>query len=110
MLAPSGIWSTQCIIMAVLHERGRLSVNELAEIMVIDRTAMGKNLKPLERDGLIAVNVSEIDRRIRIITLTRRGSKVLEQAYPLWKIAQSRFEKKSMGSSFPRIFVACWIL
>ncbi len=34
------------------------------------------------------------DRRSRTATLTKKGSKVLEQAYPLWKIAQSRFEKK----------------
>jgi DNA-binding MarR family transcriptional regulator len=93
-LAPSGIRSTQYMILAVLYERGRLSVNELAGLMVIDRTAMGKNLKPLERDALIAVNVSDEDRRSRTITLTKKGSKVLEEAYPLWKTAQSRFEKK----------------
>lgn len=94
MLAPSGLRSTQYMIMAVLYERDGLSVNELADILVIERTAMGKNLKPLERDGLIAVNVSDEDRRSRTITLTKKGSKVLEQAYPLWKNAQSRFEKK----------------
>ena len=94
ILEPAGIRSTQYMILAVLHERGGLSVNELAGLMVIDRTAMGKNLKPLERDGLIAVNVSEEDRRSRVVTLTKKGSKVLEQAYPLWRAAQSRFEKK----------------
>jgi DNA-binding MarR family transcriptional regulator len=94
ILAPSGIRSTQYMILAVLYERGGLSVNELAGLMVIDRTAMGKNLKPLERDGLIAVNVSDEDRRSRTVTLTKKGAKVLEQAYPLWKTAQSRFEKK----------------
>jgi DNA-binding MarR family transcriptional regulator len=94
ILAPSGIRSTQYMIMAVLHERGGLSVNDLASLMLIERTAMGKNLKPLERDALIAVNVSDADRRSRTITLTKKGSKLLEQAYPLWRTAQSRFEKK----------------
>jgi DNA-binding MarR family transcriptional regulator len=93
ILAPSGIRSTQYMIMAVLHERGGLSVNDLAGLMLIERTAMGKNLKPLERDALIAVNVSDADRRSRTITLTKKGSKLLEQAYPLWRTAQSRFEK-----------------
>jgi DNA-binding MarR family transcriptional regulator len=82
------------MIMAVLYERGGLSINELAEVMIIDRTTMGKNLKPLERDGLIAVNVSDEDRRSRTVTLTSKGAKVLRQAYSLWKIAQSRFEKR----------------
>lgn len=94
ILAPAGIRSTQYMIMAVLYERGGLSINELAEVMIIDRTTMGKNLKPLERDGLIAVNVSDEDRRSRTVTLTSKGAKVLRQAYSLWKIAQSRFEKR----------------
>ena len=94
ILAPSGIRSTQYMIMAVLQERGGVSVNDLAGLMLIERTAMGKNLKPLERDALIAVNVSDVDRRSRTITLTKKGSKLLEQAYPLWRAAQSRFEKK----------------
>lgn len=94
VLAPAGIRSTQYMILAVLYERGGLSVNELAGIMIIDRTAMGKNLKPLERDGLIAINVSDEDRRSRVVTISKKGFKVLEQAYPLWKVAQSRFEKK----------------
>jgi DNA-binding MarR family transcriptional regulator len=55
---------------------------------------MGKNLRPLVRDGLIAVNVSDLDRRSRTVSLTKKGSKVLEDAYPLWKIAHSSFQKK----------------
>jgi DNA-binding MarR family transcriptional regulator len=94
ILAPSGIRSTQYMILAVLNERGGLSVNELAEVMVMDRTTMGKNLRPLVRDGLIAANVSDLDRRSRTVSLTKKGSKVLEDAYPLWKIAHSNFQKK----------------
>lgn len=82
------------MILAVLNERGGLSVNELAEVMVMDRTTMGKNLRPLVRDGLIAANVSDLDRRSRTVSLTKKGSKVLEDAYPLWKIAHSNFQKK----------------
>jgi DNA-binding MarR family transcriptional regulator len=94
ILAPSGIRSTQYMILAVLNERGGLSVNELAEVMVMNRTTMGKNLRPLVRDGLIAVNVSDLDRRSRTVSLTKKGSKMLGDAYPLWKIAHSSFQKK----------------
>jgi DNA-binding MarR family transcriptional regulator len=87
------------MILAVLNERGGLSVNELAEVMAMNRTTMGKNLRPLVRDGLIAVNVSDLDRRSRNVGLTKKGSKLLEEAYPLWKIAHSSFQKKH-GSQF----------
>ncbi|MET4307388.1 MarR family transcriptional regulator [Bradyrhizobium sp. RT4b] len=93
ILAPSGIRSTQYMILAVLNERRGLSVNELAEVMVMDRTTMGKNLRPLVRDGLIAVNVSDLDRRSRTVGLTKKGFKVLGDAYPLWKIVDSSFQK-----------------
>jgi DNA-binding MarR family transcriptional regulator len=82
------------MILAVLNEKGGLSVNELAEVMVMNRTTMGKNLRPLVRDGLIAANVSDLDRRSRTVSLTKKGSKILEDAYPLWKIAHSSFQKK----------------
>src|SRR6201990_1767062 len=94
ILAPSGIRSTQYMILAVLNEEGGLSVNELAEVMVLNRTTMGKNLRPLVRDGLIAVNVSDLDRRSRTVSLTKKGAKMLGDAYPLWKIAHSGFQKK----------------
>jgi DNA-binding MarR family transcriptional regulator len=101
ILAPSGVRSTQYMILAVLHERGALSINELADVMVMDRTTMGKNLKPLERDGMIAVNVSEADRRSRMAALTKSGAEVLKRAYPLWERAHSEFQKKH-GKQFSK--------
>ena len=94
ILAPSGLRSTQYMILAVLNERGPLSVNELADVMVMNRTTMGKNLRPLERDDLVTVSVSDLDRRSRTIALTRHGSKMLDRAYPLWKAAHSSFQKR----------------
>jgi DNA-binding MarR family transcriptional regulator len=99
ILAPSGIRSTQYMILAVLNERGSLSVNELAGVMVMNRTTMGKNMRPLVRDGLIAATVSDLDRRSRTVSLTKKGSKVLQDAYPLWKTAHSSFQKKH-GAQF----------
>ena len=51
------------------------------------------------RDGLIAANVSDMDRRSRTVSLTKKGYKVLEDAYSLWKIAHASFQKKSSASA-----------
>lgn len=92
-LAPSGIRSTQFMILMALNQKEALSVNELAEIMVMNRTTMGKNLQPLKRDGLLQIQISKTDRRGRDITLTRKGVALLEQAYPLWRSAHDAFQE-----------------
>jgi len=92
MLAPTGLRVGQYGILVTLHERGEVSVNELARLMELDRTTTGKNLRPLERDGLVRVAPSASDGRSRTIMLTAEGLAALEAAVPLWREAQSRFE------------------
>jgi DNA-binding MarR family transcriptional regulator len=48
-------------------------------------------LRPLERDGLIALSLDN-DRRGRRVILTARGYLKYSQLVPLWESAQQRFE------------------
>jgi len=92
-LAPAGIRSTQYMILAAIGDRTDVSVNDLADTMVMDRTTMGRNLRLLERDGLVTLNTPHEDRRRRDIALTRKGRAILEGAYPLWKHAHDSLQK-----------------
>ena len=98
-LADAGIRVTQFMILMALEGDDGVSVNNLAETMAMDRTTMGKNLRPLERDGLVDVKVSESDRRSRDIVLTRKGRALLERTYPLWRRAHQEFQDKH-GAKF----------
>ena len=98
-LAPCGIKSTQLMILAAIDRRGELSVNDLARIMVLDRTTTGKNLKPMEREGYLKSVVSRADRRYRTITLTAKGKGLLTRAYPLWRSAHEEFQR-THGAKF----------
>src|SRR5580692_12041944 len=60
-LAPVGLRTTQFSILARLRRRGAMTINALAEEMVMDRTTLGRNILPLERDGLVAVEPSKAD-------------------------------------------------
>jgi DNA-binding MarR family transcriptional regulator len=91
-LAPVGLRATQFAIMALVHEMEQASVNSVAERLELDRTTAGKNLRPLEKAGLISVSASKSDARQRVIGLTKTGLATLKQAVPLWKRAQARFE------------------
>ncbi|WP_258171297.1 MarR family winged helix-turn-helix transcriptional regulator [Paenibacillus sp. R14(2021)] len=66
---------------------------ELAELMTIDRATIGHNLRPLERDGLVRIQVSETDRRARIVSITDEGIKRVELGRSGWDFAQAEFEK-----------------
>ena len=64
---------------------------ELADALVMDRSALGHNLRPLERDELIALEERDDDRRRRHVILTRKGRAKFAAAKRLWQTAQDRF-------------------
>ena len=94
-LAASGLRSTQY---AILNEIGRRldeppTLRELAEALVMDQSTVSQNLRPLEREGLVALVQDEADRRRRNVTITEAGRSRREAARPLWRAAQTRFEE-----------------
>jgi DNA-binding MarR family transcriptional regulator len=56
--------------------------------MGLDRTTLNRNLKPLERQGLIRSGSGK-DPRTRTLKLTEEGIKILQNALPYWLEAQS---------------------
>jgi len=91
-LASSGLRTTQFSILARLKRRGPLTISELAESMVMDRTTLGRNILPLERDGLIRIETTASDHRAKELHLTKDGEKRVEAARKGWQAAQARFE------------------
>jgi DNA-binding MarR family transcriptional regulator len=92
LLAPAGLRVTQFGILAKLQGLGPMTINRLAAELVMDRTTLGRNILPLQRDGLIATRPRLKDRRSKELHLTGRGAAGLRQALGLWAQAQSRFE------------------
>src|SRR5258708_18083347 len=86
-LAPVGLRTTQFAIVAKLKRKAPLTINALASSMVMDRTTLGRNVQPLERDGLIVVETSVSDRRAKVLRLTRAGEKRLQAALIAWSQA-----------------------
>jgi len=97
-LAPIGLRVTQFSILARLKRLGPMTINELAREMVMDRTTLGRNILPLERDGLIAVEQGADDRRRKELHLTDTGAARLRAAIKKWAQAQARFEE-TFGST-----------
>ena len=91
-LAGSGLRTGQYGILARLKRRGPLMINELAAELVMDRTTLGRNLRPLARDGLIAITPGRSDRRVRELRLTDAGEARFEATRRDWVEAQREFE------------------
>jgi DNA-binding MarR family transcriptional regulator len=89
ILAPSGLRATQYTLLTVMRSTGGLPFSGLAEVLGMDRTTLTRNLRPLERDGLVRIETGA-DRRVRLVKLTRLGERKQEAAEPLWVRAHSR--------------------
>jgi DNA-binding MarR family transcriptional regulator len=92
VLAPSGLRTTQFSILAKLKRQGPQPINALAAGLVMDRTTLGRNILPLQRDGLISIGASAGDRRAKQLELTKAGARRLRAAAKLWYGAQARFD------------------
>ncbi len=87
-----GIRSTQFNLLAGLAHYQAKTLTDLAVWLVMDRTTLTRNLKPLERAGWIQCLTSS-DKRSRPYTLTPAGLEILQKAMPLWKSMQDQVHK-----------------
>jgi DNA-binding MarR family transcriptional regulator len=93
-LAPTGLRVTQFSILLTLSAGSPMTVSQLAAALVLDRTTLTRNLKPLERDVLLSTGPGEHDGRERLIALTAAGKDKLAEALPYWRDAQKAFERQ----------------
>jgi DNA-binding MarR family transcriptional regulator len=94
VLAPTGLRSTQRSILLNIARFGSPTMGQLAASLVLDRSALGHNLRPLEREGFIVLDADPYDKRNRLAKLTKKGESKLRETAVLWQAAQQRFENK----------------
>lgn len=87
-LRPVGLKAGQFTILAALHRDGHVPLGALADGLGMDRTTLTKDLRPLERRGLVTSVADEKDARVRGLKLTDAGRALLREAVPLWMTAQ----------------------
>jgi len=102
IMRPSGLRATQYTILSATKHLEPITVMVLAEKIVTDRTTLTRNLKVLEKHGLIRLETGE-DRRERQIRLTAKGREAQAKAYPLWKEAQEEMIARLGAKDFSRI-------
>ena len=89
-LQPRGLRNTQFSLLVMLRTLQPLSITDLANNLGMDRSTLTRNVKVLQKDGLIEERKSK-DARVRLLALTDKGSAVIDQNIPYWQQAQASF-------------------
>ncbi len=91
-LEPSGLKATQFSLLMVIQGLGTASLGRLAGALVMDRTTLTRNLRPLEKMNLVRIRTGA-DPRVREVSLTAAGKHKVEQGRCLWKPAQAKLTR-----------------
>lgn len=92
-LAPFGVTLAQFSLMRRIRRGEPVSITDLAQRAELDRSTVGRNLKPLERLGLVQ-HVTSLDQREASVALTEAGHALLKQADPVWHQVQVDLETR----------------
>ena len=97
-LEKAGLTTSQYSLLAIIKEKPGISMQELSELMVMDRTTLVRALKPLSRDNYIQQLPDAINSRKLVFTLTDEGKRKYAEAHDHWLQAQAEFDA-SVGKS-----------
>ncbi len=91
-LRQHGLLPTQTPILGLLAAKPDASMAEVSEWLAMDRTTLVRNLRPLERDGLVKSSGKGRGNKVSL-SLTPKGHQTLERFLPDWEVAQAKIIK-----------------
>jgi DNA-binding MarR family transcriptional regulator len=91
ILEPAGVTLAQFSLLRKIERAGTVSLTKLGQLMELDRSTIGRNVKALEKLQLVRAASAE-DQREAAVRLTSAGERALRVGAPLWEKAQRRVE------------------
>ena len=91
-LRPLDLTNGQFSLLMSLNRPEAARIGDVSALLVMDRTTLTANLKPLERRGLVTVSVDDADKRSRRLKLTPAGWALLIAAVPVWENEHAAIE------------------
>jgi DNA-binding MarR family transcriptional regulator len=93
-MAQVGLTITQFSILRRIKRAAPMTMKQLADEMVMERTTLVRALQPLQRDGLLLSRSTEVKSRELALSLTEAGETKLVAARLRWHAAQEAFERR----------------
>jgi DNA-binding MarR family transcriptional regulator len=78
-----GLSVPQWRVLAALLDLGTCAINRLADLTVVDRTTLSRTLDRMERQGLVAREQAEGDKRSYLMRLTEEGRAMFRRIWPV---------------------------
>ena len=97
-LAPLGITYPQYLVLLVLWENGSLPVNDIARRLMLETNTITPLLQRMEKVALVKRTKGKEDSRQRIVSLTKKGTALREQAKHIPECLSAEIMKK-LGSA-----------
>lgn len=86
------------------------TIGALAERIDLDQSTLSRNLRALERAGLVEIAIVEKDLRRRAVWLTETGARRLEAAMPIWRAAHAALSQRVDPAAVRRLAAAAGAL
>jgi DNA-binding MarR family transcriptional regulator len=102
ILAPTGLRSTQLVILITGQLLGPSSIARLARELVMDRSTLTRNLKPVMNMGLMRFTPGTGGKQ-KSVEITIDGQAALIKSAPLWERAQSHLVGRFGPDAWNRI-------
>lgn len=97
LFAPLELTNGQFSMLVALSGQWRPRLGELSDFLGMDSTTMTAAIKPLEKRGLVALQVDVADARVRRPSLTEEGRAVVARAVPLWREEHAKVQAELVG-------------
>lgn len=88
-LEPSGLKVTQFSLLRAIDRLENPSLTDISQATGLDRSTLGRNLRVLEKDGLVTLSQGH-DERTRVPVLTTKAKQALRIAKPRWEQIQEK--------------------
>lgn len=92
-MASCGLGVAQLGLLAQVAAASDDTLGALSRRTGLDQSTLSRNLRTLEREGLVEIAMVETDLRRRAVWLTEAGARRLEAAIPIWRKAQVELAK-----------------
>jgi DNA-binding MarR family transcriptional regulator/GNAT superfamily N-acetyltransferase len=80
-------------VFKTIFEEKKITVGEIAYLLNISQPAVTQFINALEKKKLIITSSDKIDKRKRIISLSKKGKETVQKLQPIWEVIDAEMKK-----------------
>jgi len=102
-LTGTGVSVAQFSLLRAVERNPKATINDLATETLLEASTLGRNLRVLEKMGLLGFGPGT-DKRTRVLNLTDAGKAQIELSMPAWRKVQEDLETRLGDSGRDELF------